>query len=952
MEQIKVSELASEFDIRDSTVISELKKIGVWVPSADTQVDQDIAKRVRRRLEMLAEIEQEKKKKTKAKKTPAAKPRKSIKQLGKGPRKGVRKPVEETPEESAESPLGGSLKPRKGTSPAYRRVEKPVTKDEEIEEEALEAEEDKQPEGPLPVSPEQAEKLMTPEAAAKKAEAEEEEKAKKEAGKEDVEAEEADEAEEKAKAEEEAEEKKAAAEKKAEEEAKKAEEKEAAEEEKKAEEEAAAEAKEAEEAKKAEEAEEAEAKEEAKKAEEKEAAEEEKKAAAEKKAAEEAEKKKALEEAKRKEAEKKKREAVKRKRAKVKLTELPKPISERDVGEIKRPQRRQARILERPPVQPKPQQRTRVKKPPLEREHQDLTLSENLSVRDFSEKISVKSKDVLRELMGMGVMATINQTIDQGIMEKLCEKFNVTPTFVTFEEAVIEETKVEDKPENLKERPPVVTVMGHVDHGKTSLLDAIRETRVAAGEAGGITQHIGAYHVDVAGKRIVFLDTPGHEAFTLMRSRGAQATDLVVLVVAADDGVMPQTREAIDHARAADVPILVAINKIDKPDAQPDRVKQQLSDLELVAEDWGGDTVMVEVSAVKQTNLDELLEMISLVSEVLELKANPDRSAAGVILEAKIDKGRGSVATVLVQNGTLSIGDSFIAGKISGRVRAMFDDRGESVEKSGPGSAVEILGLQGLPEAGDAFQGVSDASKARQVAEHRREKHREHELSRGQRLSLDDLYSKMEAGEVRELPIVLKADAQGSVEVLADMLTKIKSEKVKVKIIHSGVGAISESDVLLASASDAIVIGFNVRPERSAADAAEKEGVDIRLHTVIYDITAEIEKALVGLLDPTVKEVALGRAEVRETFSVPRYGVVAGSMVTEGEIRRNASVRLLRDNVVVHEGRIDSLRRFKEDVNKVRKGYECGISLEGYQDVKVNDIIECFTHEETTPELH
>jgi translation initiation factor IF-2 len=491
--------------------------------------------------------------------------------------------------------------------------------------------------------------------------------------------------------------------------------------------------------------------------------------------------------------------------------------------------------------------------------------------------------------------------------------------------------------------------MGHVDHGKTSLLDAIRETRVAEREAGGITQHIGAYHVDVgAGRSVVFLDTPGHEAFTLMRARGAKVTDVVVLVVAADDGVMPQTREAIDHARAANVPMVVAINKIDKPGANPDNVKRELAELNLVPEDWGGQTVMVPVSAKKRQNLDQLLEMILLSSDILELKANPRRPASGTVLEAKLDRGRGPVATVLVQDGTLSVGDNFIAGPVVGRVRALIDDRGRPVKSAGPSTPVEVLGLTSLPQNGDPFQTVADPAKARQIATFRQTRAKERALgAKGGRLTLESLKEQIAEGGIKELPIIVKADVQGSAEVLADTLTKLSDEKVKIRIIRSGVGAINESDVLLASASNAIIIGFNVRPDRNASDVAEREEVDIRMHSVIYNVTDEIKKGMAGLLDPTFKEVRIGTAEVREVFKVPKVGAIAGCMVTDGRITRagDTQARLLRDNVLVHEGKIGSLRRFKDDVSEVKAGFECGIGLERYNDVKVGDVIEVFTME-------
>jgi translation initiation factor IF-2 len=503
-------------------------------------------------------------------------------------------------------------------------------------------------------------------------------------------------------------------------------------------------------------------------------------------------------------------------------------------------------------------------------------------------------------------------------------------------------------PEDKVTRAPVVTVMGHVDHGKTTLLDAIRSARVAEREAGGITQHIGAYAVQVNDRNVVFLDTPGHEAFTMMRARGARVTDVVVLVVAADDGVMPQTREAIDHAKAAGVPILVAINKIDKPDSNPDRVKKELADLGLTPEQWGGSTVMVEVSAKKKQNLDLLLEMVLLVTELSELKANPKRNASGTVLEAKLDKGRGPVATILVQDGTLRVGDTLIAGTIVGKVRALIDDRGRQLKSAGPATPVEVLGLGGLPQPGDAFQALTDAAKARQIAHFRQNQAKERALgAKGTRLTLESLQAQIAEGGVKELPIIVKADVQGSAEVLSDTLTKLTDEKVKVRIIHSGVGAINESDVLLASASNAIIIGFNVRPDRNAADIADRESVDIRQHSVIYNVVDEMKKAMAGLLEPTFKEVRIGTATVRDTFKVPKFGTIAGCMVTDGRITRSgdAQARLLRDNVVVYEGRIGSLRRFKDDVSEVKAGFECGIGFDRFNDIKVGDVIEAFVVE-------
>jgi translation initiation factor IF-2 len=546
-------------------------------------------------------------------------------------------------------------------------------------------------------------------------------------------------------------------------------------------------------------------------------------------------------------------------------------------------------------------------------------------------------------------MMTINSTLDTEVARDIAKDFGADVEMRSFEEELVSAEGEESRPEDLVPRAPVVTVMGHVDHGKTSLLDAIRETKVAEREAGGITQHIGAYHVDVGdGRSVVFLDTPGHEAFTLMRARGAKVTDVVVLVVAADDGVMPQTKEAIDHANAASVPIVVAINKIDKAEANADNVKRELAELNLIPEDWGGQTVMVPVSAKKRQNLDQLLEMILLSTDILELKANPKRSASGTVLEAKLDRGRGPVATVLVQDGTLHVGDNFIAGPVVGRVRALIDDRGRSVKAAPPATPVEVLGLTSLPQPGDPFQTVADAAKARQIATFRQTQAKERALgAKGGRLTLESLREQIAEGSVKELPIVVKADVQGSAEVLANTLTKLSDDRVKIRIIRSGVGAINESDVLLASASNAIVVGFDVRPDRNAQDMAEREEVDVRLHSVIYNVTEEIKKGMAGLLEPTFKEVRIGTAEVREVFRVPKVGAIAGCMVTDGRITRagESQARLLRDNVVVFEGRIASLRRFKDDVGEVKSGFECGIGLERFNDLKEGDVIEVFTME-------
>ena len=584
--------------------------------------------------------------------------------------------------------------------------------------------------------------------------------------------------------------------------------------------------------------------------------------------------------------------------------------------------------------------------PPITR---TITLAEGMTVKDLADKLDMRVKDVLAKLLMKRMMMTINSTLDIETAKDISREFGAEVEMRSFEEELVSAEAVDANPEDIGTRAPVVTVMGHVDHGKTSLLDAIRETRVAEREAGGITQHIGAYHVDVGdGRSVVFLDTPGHEAFTLMRARGAKVTDIVVLVVAADDGVMPQTREAVDHAKAANVPIVVAINKIDKPGSNAENVKRELAEIGLQPEDWGGTVVMVPVSAKKKQNLDQLLEMILLSSDILELKANPRRPASGTVLEAKLDRGRGPVATVLVQDGTLSVGDNFIAGPIVGRVRALIDDRGRPVKSAGPSTPVEVLGLTSLPQPGDPFQTVADAAKARQIATFRQARAKDRALgAKGGRLTLESLKEQIAEGGIKDLPIIVKSDVQGSAEVLADTLTKLSDEKVKINIIRSGVGAINESDVLLASASNAIVIGFNVRPDRNAADVAERERVDIRLHSVIYNVTDEIKKGMEGLLDPTYKEVRLGAATVREVFKVPKIGAIAGCLVNEGRITRSgdAQARLLRDNIMIHEGKIGSLRRFKDDVSEVKTGFECGIGLEKYNDIKVGDVIEVFAME-------
>jgi translation initiation factor IF-2 len=591
-----------------------------------------------------------------------------------------------------------------------------------------------------------------------------------------------------------------------------------------------------------------------------------------------------------------------------------------------------------------------------------ITITEGISVKDLAEKLEIRAKDLISRLLSKGVFATINQTLDAELASEMARFFGADTNVITFEEQTAKEIDAAAASEaSVPEtgiRPPVVTIMGHVDHGKTTLLDSIRITNVAGGEAGGITQHIGAYKVKITdkespafGREIVFLDTPGHEAFTRMRSRGAKATDIVVLVVAADDGVMPQTIEAIDHAHAAEVPIIVAVNKIDKPDALPDRVKKQLADRGLMPEEWGGKTVFVDVSAKKKTNLNLLMEMICLVADLGELKATPERAATGVVLEAKLDRGRGPVATVLVQNGTLNAGDNFVVGNVYGKVRAMFDDRGAQLQTAPPSTPVEIIGIESLPQAGDQFVVVADRDKARGISEYREQKAREAALAKSSRVSLEGLAEQIKAAGTKELNVILKGDVQGSVEVITDLLTKLSNDKVRLKLLRSGVGAITETDVLLASASNAVIIGFNVRPERKAQEIAEQEKVDIRLHSIIYELQDEIKRAMSGLLEPTIKENYQGRAEVLNVFRIPKVGTVAGCRVSDGLIKRDSEVRLLRDNVQVFKGKVGSLRRFKDDASQVTNGMECGISISNYGDIKVGDVIEAFVTERIAAEV-
>jgi translation initiation factor IF-2 len=584
-----------------------------------------------------------------------------------------------------------------------------------------------------------------------------------------------------------------------------------------------------------------------------------------------------------------------------------------------------------------------------------IRISDVITVGELAKRMGIKANDLIRELMSQGEMATINQPLDFETASMLATEFNYEVENVAFDEdtllAHVIKSEDEDDQSEATTRPPVVTIMGHVDHGKTSLLDAVRTTSVTEGEAGGITQHIGAYEVDVDGKKVAFLDTPGHEAFTAMRSRGAHVTDIVVLVVAADDGVMPQTKEAISHAKAANVPIIVAVNKIDKPGANPDRVKQELSEFNLVPEDWGGETIFVEVSAKKRSNIDQLLEMILLQAEFLELKAVSDKRAKGTVVEARLDKGRGPVVTVLVQEGTLKIGDPVVSGSHFGRVRSMRDDRGAVVDSAGPSCPVEVTGLSGVPSAGDSFHSVDDEKTAKDVAQHRQIKMRESELVQHNKISLDQLYARLQEGEVKELKVIIKADVQGSVEAVKDTLNKLSTDSCRLLVLHTAVGGITESDITLASASDAIVLGFNVRPEIKAASLSESEGVDIRLYDVIYDAVDDIRNAMEGLLEPTFKESPLGRVEVRDTFHVSKIGTIAGCYVVEGKIVRNSKARLVRDNVVIWEGALSSLKRFKDDAKEVQSGYECGIGLVKYNDIKVGDIIEAYEMQEVKSTL-
>ena len=578
-----------------------------------------------------------------------------------------------------------------------------------------------------------------------------------------------------------------------------------------------------------------------------------------------------------------------------------------------------------------------------------IEIGETITVKDLAEQINKPVNDVIKTLMFLGVMAAMNQEIDFETAKKVAEKYDIE-AYVKEEDSTLEEHFEEDEEiedENLESRPPIITVMGHVDHGKTSLLDAIRKAKVTDTEAGGITQHIGAYTVDIKGQKLTFLDTPGHEAFTAMRARGAQITDIVILVVAADDGIMPQTVEAINHCKAADVPMIVAINKIDREGANQDRIKQELTEHGLVVEDWGGDVIAVPVSAKQNLNIDTLLEMVVLTAEMLELKANPARKGKGTVIEAKLDKGRGAVASLLVQNGTLHAGDSIIVGSTYGRIRAMFDDAGKKIKSAGPSIPVEVLGLSEVPAAGDRFTVVKDEKTARQMAEARREKERQENFNSAHKVSLEDLYSQIKEGKVKELSVIIKADVQGSIEAIRGSLEKLSTDDVKVRVIHGAVGAITETDITLASASNAIVIGFNVRPENSAVVLAERDGVEVKTYRIIYDAIEDVKSAMIGMLDPEYKEVVLGTAEIRNTFKISNVGTIAGGYVLTGKLTRNADVRLIRDNIVILDSKLASLKRFKDDVKEVNAGYECGFSLEKFNDIKEGDIIEAYTMEAT-----
>ncbi len=611
-------------------------------------------------------------------------------------------------------------------------------------------------------------------------------------------------------------------------------------------------------------------------------------------------------------------------------------------------------VLPKPPVsKPKKEKKTKEEKKavtvPPKASKRRVEMGETITVAELAKAMGVKAAEVIKRLIGMGVMATINQPLDYETAALVAAEFDYEVKQGVAVEDLLK--PIPDKPEDLKPRPPVVTVMGHVDHGKTSLLDAIRHANVTEREAGGITQHIGAYHVKLDKGDIVFLDTPGHEAFTAMRARGAQVTDVVILVVAADDGVMEQTKEAINHAREAGVPIVVAINKIDKPNANPERVKRELAEQGLLPEDWGGETLFAEVSAKKKIGIENLLELVLLQAEILELKANPNKPARGIVIEARLDKGRGPVATVLVKEGTLRVGDYFVCGVQHGKVRAMINDRGEKIKEAGPSMPVEILGISGVPQAGDEFVVVENEKLAKEVSQYRQQKQREAALLKSGGISLENIYKRLQEGEIKELKLIVKADVQGSVEAIKDALNKLSTDEIKVSIIHASTGTITESDILLAAASNAIVIGFNVRPNAKVKELAQTEGVDIRYYNVIYHLLNDIQDAMAGMLEPEIKEKVIGEAQIRQLFKVPKVGIVAGCYVTNGRIERGANVRIVREGIVVYDGKLASLKRFKEDVKEVAAGYECGMSFENFQDIKVNDVVEAYIVEEMKRDL-
>ncbi|GAB6162641.1 hypothetical protein JCM12298_18000 [Desulfothermus naphthae] len=600
------------------------------------------------------------------------------------------------------------------------------------------------------------------------------------------------------------------------------------------------------------------------------------------------------------------------------------------------------KVLKKKKKEEKPHEPPKITTQPIKAAKRKIKIEEAIRVADLAQQMGVKAQQIIKSLMDIGVMATINQSIDYDTAALVAAEFDYEVEKVGFSEEDFILPKEEDRPEDLKPRPPVVTIMGHVDHGKTTLLDAIRKSDVALREAGGITQHIGAYHVKVGNGYVVFLDTPGHEAFTEMRARGAQVTDIVILIVAADDGVMEQTKEAINHAKAAGVPIIVAINKIDKENADPERVKRELAELGLLPEEWGGDTIYVNISAKKKVGIDQLLEMLLLQAEVLELKANPNKRARGFIIESRLDKGRGPVGTVLIKEGTLKTGDSFVCGLNYGKVRSLINDKGQKVDSAGPSMPVEVQGFDGVPNAGEEFVVVENDKVAKKIAETRRQKHREKELATQTKLTLESFFKAKEEENIKNLNLIIKTDVQGSFEAINEALGKLSTDEVSVKIIHGAPGAINENDVRLASASNAIIIGFNVRPTAKVKEFAEKEGVEIRFYSVIYDLVNDIKEALSGLLAPIKKEVYLGQAEVKETFNIPKVGTVAGCVVIDGKVQRNAPIRVIRDGVVVYTGKIASLKRFKDDVKEVTKGFECGIGIDKFNDIKIGDIIEAF----------